>query len=232
MENGKYKYEIHCHTDETSNCGRVPAAELVELYKSKGYDGVVITDHYSRMTYKRKLQFLHPDNEHFLEGYRNAKAAAGENFTVLLGMEKRAFASPIDYLVYGMTEEFVLSHGNLVFRYIHLFRHWAKKAGFIIVGAHPYRMFPSMPILHCIDGVEVYNGKESRENNQKALKWAEKHGKTIMTSGSDFHRTTHTNFSGILTEEPIRTNDDLLRILKSGKFERIENAENSSETNL
>lgn len=229
MENGKYKYEIHCHTDETSNCGRVPAKELVEIYKSKGYDGVVITDHYSQMTFKKTDAFRAGKLwERFLKGYRAAKEAAGDDFTVLLGMEIRGVCSPIDFLVYGVTEEFIEKSGNLLFKYSHRFYKIAKKNGMLIVGAHPYRMFPVKPGSAVIDGVEVYNGKESNENNAKAFEWAKKQGKTILTSGSDFHRTTHKHFSGILTDEPIKTNDDLLRILKSGKFERIE-YDNSEE---
>ena len=220
MENGKYKYELHCHTDEVSNCGRVPGAELVEIFKSKGYDGVVITDHYSQMTYPR-LKCLHPDNEHFLEGYLNAKEAAGDDFTVLLGMEIRGFCSPIDFLVYGVTEDFVRNAGNLIFKYSHRFYRIAKKNNMLVIGAHPYRMFPVLPGYRVIDGAEVYNSKESADNNAKALAWAKKHNLAILTSGSDFHRKTHSAFGGILTDEPIKSNEDLLRILKSGRFELI-----------
>ena len=39
-----YRYEIHCHTKEVSRCGQVPAETCVQLYRQKGYDGIVITD--------------------------------------------------------------------------------------------------------------------------------------------------------------------------------------------
>lgn len=220
MQNGKYKYEIHCHTDETSNCGRVPAKELVELYKSKGYDGIVITDHYSQMTFKG-AHCLKAGKEYdkFLKGYRTAKKYESDDFTVLLGMEIRGFCSAIDFLVYGVSEEFVKNVGNLLFKYSRRFHKIAKKKGFLVIGAHPYRMFPIKPNKKAIDGVEILNGKESDKNNQKAKKWAEKHGFKIQTVGSDFHRTTHKKFCAILTEKPIKTNTDLLEILKTGNFE-------------
>lgn len=228
MENGKYKYELHCHTEETSNCGRTPAAELVRIYKERGYDGVVITDHYSQMTFKKTNAFKAGKlYEKFLRGYRAAKDVAGDDFTVLLGMELRGWCSPIDFLVYGITEEFVENCGNLLFKYSRRFYKIAKKQGFLVVGAHPYRMYPVLPGIKVIDGMEVYNSKESRENNLKALARAEKYGVKILTSGSDFHRTNHSRFGGILTKEPIKTNADLLRILKSGDFERITNEENN-----
>ena len=30
------KFETHCHTEEVSACGRVPAADMVKLYKAAG----------------------------------------------------------------------------------------------------------------------------------------------------------------------------------------------------
>jgi len=41
-----YKYDTHVHTKEVSPCGKVPAIEVVKLYKDAGYHGIVITDHY------------------------------------------------------------------------------------------------------------------------------------------------------------------------------------------
>ncbi len=222
MENGKYKYEIHCHTDETSRCGRVPAAESVRLFKSKGYDGMVITDHYSQMTFRETGIFNSGRMaEKFLRGYRSAVQEADDDFTVLLGMELRCWNSAIDYLVYGVTEDFVLKSGNLLFKYARRFYRLAQENGLLVVAPHPFRMYPLMPSVKYIDGCEIFNSKESDENNEKAKQWAEKNNLKIRMSGSDFHRLTHKRYSGILTEERINTNDDLLRILKSGEFEPI-----------
>ena len=41
----------------------------------------------------------------------------------------------------------------------------------------------------------------------------------IRVGGSDLHRENQAdNLGGIITEEKIRTNEDLIRILKSGEF--------------
>ena len=222
MENGRYKYELHCHTAETSRCGKVPGAQVVDIFRSRGYDGVVITDHYSQHTFYGADAFragrMH---EKFLAGYRAAKEAAGDDFTVLLGMELRCWNSAIDYLVYGVTEEFVETAGNLLFKYARRFHRLARENGMLVVAPHPFRMYPLMPAVRYIDGCEIFNSKESDANNGKALLWAEKNNFEIRTSGSDFHRTTHEFFSGILTDEKITGNDDLVHILKSGAFEPI-----------
>ena len=80
----EYKYEIHSHTKNTSWCGQLDAAELVEKYKDAGYSGIVITDHYSPMTFHIS-EFFNKKKaiDHFLEGYRKAKALETEDFSVL-----------------------------------------------------------------------------------------------------------------------------------------------------
>ena len=99
----QYKYELHCHTKETSLCGQVPAAEIVKMYKEQGYNGIVITDHYSPMTFKPSRVYRpQTDIDFYISGYKEALKYADENFTVLLGMELRYYATANDYLVYGV----------------------------------------------------------------------------------------------------------------------------------
>jgi predicted metal-dependent phosphoesterase TrpH len=71
-----------------------------------------------------------------------------------------------------------------------------------------------------IDGVEIYNGKTDKEANDKAYEWAKKNGK-LMISGSDFHVLGNLARGGIITEKPIRNNDDLLDTLRAQNFEMI-----------
>jgi histidinol phosphatase-like PHP family hydrolase len=42
----RYKIELHAHSSESSRCGSVEAAELVEKYINAGYSALVLTDHY------------------------------------------------------------------------------------------------------------------------------------------------------------------------------------------
>ena len=219
----KYKYELHCHTGDVSVCGHVPAAALVARYRAAGYSGVVITDHYSPMTFTG-LSHIRPQDypERYLAGYRAAKQAAGPDFTVLLGMELRFYATWRDYLVYGVDEAFLTQNGNLMAKYIRRFSALAKESGLIVVQAHPFRP----PITRCaprfLDGAEVYNAKDRHtDRNARALQWAEQEGLAVLTSGSDFHRQEDALFGGIETEEPIFTNEDLKRILLSGDYKLL-----------
>ena len=41
-----YFYEMHCHTSEGSDCSSSTGEEMAVYYKSLGYDGIFITDHF------------------------------------------------------------------------------------------------------------------------------------------------------------------------------------------
>lgn len=219
-----YRYELHCHTKEVSRCGTVPAAEIVKMYKEAGYDGIVITDHYSPMTFNLS-NVWRPQTaiDFYINGYKEALKAADDNFTVLLGMELRYYATINDYLVYGVTEDFLRNSGNLMAMYPKKFYKLAKKNGMVVVQAHPFRDFMIRINPKYLDGTEAFNGKATPEQNQQSELWGTESNMQIITSGSDFHRQKNFAKGGIITDTPIKTNDDLIKILTSGNFERIEN---------
>lgn len=92
----EYKYELHCHTGAVSRCGRVEPEKIVEMYVEAGYNGIVVTDHYSPMTFPiHRLACPQKAADFYLSGYRRMQAAAPEGFTVLLGMELRHYWTAI-----------------------------------------------------------------------------------------------------------------------------------------
>ncbi len=221
----EYKYETHCHTKNTSRCGKLDGKKIAELYKAAGYDGIVITDHYSPMTFDAPDFFNHKRAmNHYLAGYRSAKEAADENFTVLLGMELRFNATVNDYLVYGVTEDFFYKTPSMLPFYVKRASKILHKSGCLFLQAHPFRPLIYRANPKYLDGVEVFNGKTSKELNDKALLWAKENNLDIQIGGSDCHSVKQLGTSGIITHEKISSNDDLLRILKNKEFEIIKNA--------
>ncbi|MCD7774692.1 MAG: PHP domain-containing protein [Clostridiales bacterium] len=220
----EYKYELHCHTKEVSLCGRVPVRDIIEMYKDKGYSGIVLTDHYSPMTFYRPSMLFCPQKhvDFYTSAYREALKYANDDFTVLLGMELRYYATANDFLVYGITEEFLRKNGNLMTMYPKNFYRLAKRYGYIVLQAHPFRSGMVRINPKYLDGAEVYNGKTNREQNLLARQWAQKNHMSITVSGSDFHRPEHLAKGGIITETPIKTNGDLLAVLRSGNYKLIE----------
>ncbi len=220
----EYKYEIHAHTKETSLCAQISAEELVKKYKEAGYSGIVITDHYSPMTFTPS-EFFNKEKalDHFLRGYKKAKEFETEDFSVFLGVELRFYATVNDYLIYGVTEEMLYELPFLLPLYIKKASKLFRERGCIFLQAHPFRKFIRRANPKYVDGIEVFNGKATKEANDNSLKWADEIKTKIKTSGSDCHRETGVGLGGIITEEPIKTNEDLLRILKSGNCKLIRN---------
>lgn len=212
--------EMHLHTSESSNCGRVSAADAVRLYKEAGYDGIVVTDHYSSGTFKRKIPRDIPYKDQveiYLKGYRAALKAAGDDFTVLLGMELSLNENDNDYLVYGVTEEFLIKAGYLLDLSLEEFVELAHANGCLVYQAHPFRKYMAVTKPELLDGIEVYNGcPGSNSNNEFSMMWANKYGLRGV-SGSDFHQLKDLAYGGISFPEPIKTNEDLVRALK-GKY--------------
>lgn len=219
---GKYKYEMHCHTNMVSRCGRVHPKEIAKLYKEKGYNGIVLTDHYSPMTWRKASHLVKPQlaTDFYLSAYYEMKKYEDDNFTVLFGMELRHYGTANDYLIYGIEPDWFAKQGNLmklmekdVYKLMH-------DAGFLVYQAHPFRPCITRCDPKYIDGVEIYNGKTKKELNDKAYEWAKTNNK-LMVSGSDFHKPEHLARGGIITSTKITNNQDLLKVLKNQDFEMI-----------
>ncbi|NLY18606.1 MAG: PHP domain-containing protein [Clostridiaceae bacterium] len=200
-----YKYDTHVHTAETSPCGMVRARDLVRLYKNAGFSGIVITDHYysgffenlSRITWKEKI-------EEYLKGYKIAAKEGGKiGLKVILGLELRFLESFNDYLIYGITEDFLFEAGELFSLTLKEFRKLADKEEILIYQAHPFRGITDRfePVL--LDGIEVYNGHPYQMNrNDLAYEYA-KINNLKMISGSDFHEVEALGRGGILTDTEV-----------------------------
>ena len=102
-----YLFDPHTHTAETSKCGHLPAAEVVDRYVRQGFSGLVVTDHL-HPEYLSRIDTDHDWNkvmDHYLSGYRASKARGDElGFDVILGAELRFPENDNDYLVYGIDE--------------------------------------------------------------------------------------------------------------------------------
>ncbi len=138
----RFLLEMHMHTKETSSCGEVPAAEGVRLYKEAGYQGVMITDHYHRqyfdslgdMDMSRKI-------DAYLTGCRAAKAEGDRiGLSVLLGIEFRNVESENDFLIVGMTEEFLYKYPETYLMSIGDAIDLFHAHGMLVIQAHPVRV--------------------------------------------------------------------------------------------
>lgn len=219
----EYKYELHTHTKYGSRqCGRTEPKEIARLYKEQGYSGVVLTDHYSPLTFDFFHGFLNPKKfiDDYINPYYEMKKYEDDNFSVMFGMELRHYGTGNDYLIYGVDPEWLREQGNLLAKFEKGVYELMHTQGYLVYQAHPFRPYITRCNPKYIDGVEIYNGKVPKESNEKAEAWAKKNNK-LMVSGSDFHIPKQLAKGGIITQKPIRNNADLLDTLKSMDFEMI-----------
>lgn len=194
------KLELHAHTSEVSPCGTIPAKELIELYKQKEFDGVVICDHFRRSFFTRETD--RENVEAFLEGYRIAKETGDEiGVKVYLGAELKLDEHPHnEYLLYGIDEAFLLDNPRIFELPLEKVREIVNSYGAVIIQAHPYRNGNCEPAYE-VDGYEIFNGHFCHFNsNQRAYELALETEK-LQTSGSDTHWHCDTGNGGVLTEK-------------------------------
>ena len=224
----KFKTELHCHSAPVSACAKAYAEEIVQEYLAHGYNSLVLTNHFSRFTFKNKrmgdLSALpwQEKVDYYMKGYHDMVEAAAGKMDILFGCELRSNIDENDYLIYGLDEKFLRENEDLYDIPTPEVSERVRAAGFLFLQAHPFRDNMMMVNPRHLDGIEVFNGNPTQDSrNDIARIWAERFG-LIGTSGSDYHRTVEGGFAGgILTDEPINSNEQLLKILRSGNFELI-----------
>ena len=218
-----FKTETHLHTCEVSACGKKHATELVRLYKERGYTTVFVTDHFQPNSLDALGDLPWEDKVTvFLSGYYKAKQLGDQlGVTVLPGAELCFPEAPNHYLAYGITRQFLNAHPDLHKVGIEAFRKIAREEGIFIVQAHPYRDGRCFPTPEYADAIEVYNSNPRHEDHSElAEKMAIEHS-LPMTAGSDTHRDEDIAGTGVLSEAPIRSAEDYIALLKSGKAQII-----------
>lgn len=182
----KYIIEGHCHTKDSSPCGQIYAEDLIKLYKNKNYAGIIITDHFSYSVFKNQDTWKEICDK-FLLGYRNAKKLESiYNIKIYLGMEIRFNDSYNDYLIYGITEEFLYSNEWIYMKSLKELKEICQNK-YLIIQAHPFRGGNYLAELSLLDGIEINNTNPNNVCNNHLAYEAWKNTNLIPTIGCDFH---------------------------------------------
>lgn len=223
-----YKYDLHVHTSVSSCCGKSTPEEQVKAYAEKGYNGIVVTDHficgYNGTPIPRKLPWKERVDRYYKAYECAAKAAEEyESFRAFFGAEY-SYAGGHDILFYGLHREFLYEHPEIEYMPVENMCKLLQSAGCLVVQAHPFRNREYndrsvKPELYCADGAEIFNSCNYEEENQRAYDYAVKY-KKIMTSGGDIHNANdeRIGLSGIFTDNQVESIDELVDILKSGNY--------------
>jgi predicted metal-dependent phosphoesterase TrpH len=221
-----YKSDLHCHTIDVSKCADLALEEMIENYIKYGYSTMVITDHFSSATFEDNDSLTWSEKcDFYVSGYKRAKKIADGRINVLLGMEYRNIYTANDYLVYGVTEEFLKKYNtsednNIINLHLKDFCSIVHENGMLIYQAHPFRNGMTVMKPGYTDGIETLNAHKGHDSrNDVAKLWAKKYN-LLECGGSDCHHKGGEGRGGIITNTEITTNSELLNALK-GEFSLI-----------
>ena len=223
-----YKYEMHLHTCPCSGGGR-DLREHIDDLMSKGFCGAVVTNHFYNGDNRidRELPW-----EEFVDAYRQdylygLEYARQVDFDLFFGLEEHVGGGR-EILLYGITPELIASHPELKQAPAEKYAEVVHSAGGLVYQAHPYRArayvtrpYP-LECLDLLDGIEVYNASNEPEWNESAQRLADELNLACI-AGSDGHKIQSAGRAGIATKERIRSNEDLVRVLKSRDYAILRN---------
>ncbi len=221
-EEYKYRIELHAHSNPGSECSEVSPAELVEIYHKKGFDAVVITNHFN-LSYKY-IRELSKDEvlDIYLKDYEEAKAAAFEyGMKIILGTEIRFTENMNDYLIYGVNREILSKCCDYLDKGVEKFRTEVSLPGSVFVQAHPFRNGMVLCETSLLDGIETFNMHQGHNSRVCiAARYAAEKGVSITTAGSDFHHKDcgHEAAAALRTRTLPGDSFELAEILKSGDY--------------
>ena len=211
-----YRTDLHVHTFPVSSCAYAPAAEATRLYRDAGCDAIVITNHLSpaKWTSGNPLELA----ELYLSDYEAAKKAAGEDLTVILGVEIRFPENANDYLIYGVSPEDIEHFITLLPHGIENFYKKAKTERNVILQAHPFRKEMVRAPLNAIDGIEVFNMHQRHNSAVAVAAQFARENDLLICGGSDFHRSEDTALCLVRTQDKLRDSYDVAELIQSKNF--------------
>ena len=216
-----YKYETHLHTSPASKCGRYSVRDNLEFYKSMGYDGVFITNHFvdanigcdRSLPYEEQIEFFFSD---FEEGERIAEEIGIKCF---VGIESSYRGA--DFLIYGLDKQWYLDHPEIMKMSRTDMLTLMAESGALIVQAHPYREAHYIEYIRLfprhVHAVEVINCANKDFQNDLAEVYADTYGLS-KTAGSDNHISRYMDtLAGVEFDTPLRDVHDFVERIKAGE---------------
>lgn len=217
-----YKTELHCHSSNVSMCSDITPSELIFNYKVSGYSGIALTNHFYPNSTKARLGYK-KYAEWFIDGYREVKEkgmAAG--IKVYLGMEIRFEENMNDYLIYGISEDFVRFGVSPKVKTLREFVSQCKPEDSILIQAHPFRDSMRLMPTELLDGVEVYNMHPNHNSrNALAAQYALEFKEGIFTCGTDYHHAGQDSLSALLSEDIPDSESALVRTMRDNPIYKV-----------
>ena len=241
-----FYYELHLHTNAASLCSIVEPEEYIQFYIKNGYSGIVVTDHfyYGNTAVNRRLPWDMFIDEYCESYYRAKREGEKYDFTVLFGFEQKFIDGNDEYIVLGISPEWLKGHSEIRDMDRITFFDTIHKAGGFVIQAHPFReryyISDIRLSLDYVDAIEVYNQGDTEEQIRRAYEYAENLG-LPMTAGTDIHSIHDREvLGGLALTKNINTIEELIEEIKlkrttivpNEKFEKIKQVPLNREITL
>ncbi|MDE7321224.1 MAG: PHP domain-containing protein [Lachnospiraceae bacterium] len=193
------KLDMHCHTKEGSLDGKIPISEYIQILKSKGFQGMLVTDHDSYNGFREYRDHLKNKIDDFvvLKGIEYDTIDAG-HILVILPENVKLLLMECRGLPVRVLQDVVHRHGGILGP-----AHPCGERHLSITRTRAYKKNPD--IMKNFDFLEAFNSCESRESNMEARQLAFRYN-LPMFGGSDSHHpdcvgTAYTELKDEITNE-------------------------------
>ena len=218
-----YLYETHLHTSPLSACAKASVRENLEFYKSAGYAGVFLTDHFIDGNINHSLRNLSYEDriEAYFRVYEEAKSIGDElGIDVFSAIEMSHLGT--DFLVYGIDKEWCLAHKDMDMMNKSELLRLLMDEGALVIHAHPYREAEYIECIRLyprvVHGVEVYNACRKDLENEMAEEYAKSYN-LLRFAGTDNHTgASRVKFGGVVTDRPIKDVRDFISMVLAGEI--------------
>ena len=221
----EYLYETHLHTYPVSKCGKASVRENLEFYKSMGYAGVFVTNHFidgnincdPSLPYEERINFYCSD-------YEEALTVGKEiGIDVFFGIESSYKGT--DFLIFGLDKAWLLAHPEIEDLKTTDMLSLMAEHGAFIVQAHPFREDPYINHIRLfprhVHAVETYNACRNDFVNEMAEIYAKAYG-LLPFSGSDNHKAGELQkLGGMSTTTRLVDERDFINRVKTGEMSLV-----------
>ncbi|MCQ2080962.1 MAG: hypothetical protein MJZ11_04840 [Lachnospiraceae bacterium] len=209
------KFDMHCHTKEGSTDAKVPTIEYIKSLMSRGFGGMLVSDHNSYKGYYA-LEGININDFVVLKGIEYDTIDFGHMLVIMPDDN-----TPLQLMHRGMTlkklMKIVHENGGILGP--------AHPCGetflsFFTTGISKRRTIRKHEFLPLFDFLEGYNACEPELNNKRARYLAKKYN-IPMFAGSDAHKIDCVGLAYTCLPDNIKSNNDLIRYIKTRPSIRI-----------
>lgn len=212
MEKKFIKIDPHVHSKGVSTCSHISCEEIIDKKIRLGYDGAILTNHCQAWYYPKSEHKSYV--ERVIEKFRRGKMhAEKKGFRLYLGLEVTLMDPHYaDWLLYGVTEEFLRASPCLYTLTQKEMYELCEKWGIVLVQAHPYRQTPCDPkYMH---GVEMNCSSIDLDKGALVEDFAKEHD-LLITCGTDDHHITNEYVGGIFLPAFCHTAKDVAKYFRT-----------------